>query len=70
MKSLGNVVSVSKGKLVVKTSEPLKAGHKIFDESGNFVGNVLEFFGPTEKPYVLVSPKKNADHYLGKELFG
>lgn len=69
MKSVGKVVSLSAGKLVVRTEEPLKAGSKVFDESGNFVGNVLEYFGPTDRPYVLVSPKKKADHYLGKELF-
>ena len=77
MKSIGNVVSISDGKLVVKTKEVLKRkdplvlkpGTKVFDESGNFVGIVHEYFGPTDKPYVLISPKKKPDQYLGRELF-
>ena len=77
MKSIGNVVSISNEKLVVKTKDilkrkdhvVLKPGTKVFDEGGNFVGIVHEYFGPTDKPYVLISPKKKPDQYVGKELF-
>jgi rRNA processing protein Gar1 len=75
MKMLGKVVSISNGKLVVKMSshiaagKDIRTGEKVFDETGNFVGNILEYFGPTEKPYVLVSSKKKPENYEGKEVF-
>jgi rRNA processing protein Gar1 len=69
MKSLGEVKSISGNKLVLRTDDVLKIGTKIFDEHGNFVGNVVEYFGSTKHPYVLVSPKKSPDRYSGKELF-
>ena len=69
MKSLGHVISISKGKLLIRTERKLREREKIFDESGNFVGTVLEIFGPVERPYVLISPKKEPTHYMGKELF-
>lgn len=70
MKSLGKVVSISNGKLVLKTDDLVKVGTKIFDEHGNFVGNAIEYFGPTLGPYILISPKKRPEPYLGKEMFG
>lgn len=70
MKLLGKVTSISDGKLVLKTDDLVKIGAKVFDERGNFVGNVIDYFGPTMGPYLRVSPKKGPDQYLGKELFG
>ena len=69
MKIIGKVVSISDGKLVVRADDLVKPGTKIFDESGNFVGIAVDYFGLTKKPYLMISPKKKADHYLGKELF-
>lgn len=70
MKSLGKVVSLSNGKLVLKTDKLVKIGAKVFDEHGTFIGTVVDFFGPTLGPYLLVSPKKKPEPFLGKELFG
>ncbi len=70
MKKLGRVVSVSNDKLVLKTEELLKIGTKVFDEEGKFVGNVIDYFGPTMGPYVLVSPKRDPVKFVGKELYG
>lgn len=69
MKSIGKVVSISGGKLVVRADDVVRPGTKVFDESGNFVGNAIDYFGLTKKPYLLVSPKKRPDQYMGKELF-
>jgi rRNA processing protein Gar1 len=75
MKPIGKVVSISNGKLIVKTNKAhkpdkeLRTGEKVFDDSGNFVGNIHEYFGPTKNPFLIISPKKNADHYQGRELF-
>ena len=70
MKKLGRVVSLSDDKLVLKTEELIKIGAKVFDEEGKFVGNVIDYFGPTVGPYVLVSTKREPSQYVGKELFG
>lgn len=70
MKSLGKVVSLSNGKLVLKTDSLVKIRSKVFDEKGDFVGIVAEYFGPAMGPYLLVSPKKKPEPYVGKELFG
>lgn len=70
MKSLGKVVSLSNGKLVLKTDSLVRIGSKVFDEKGDFVGIVTEYFGPTMGPYLLISSKKKAEPYVGKELFG
>ncbi len=70
MKRLGRVVSISDDKLVLKTEQLVKIGAKVFDEEGKFVGNVIDYFGPTVGPYVLVSPKRDPTKYMGKELFG
>jgi rRNA processing protein Gar1 len=70
MRKLGRVVSLSGDKLVLKTDKLVKIGAKIFDEQGKFVGNAIDYFGPTMGPYILVSPKRDAGEYVGKELFG
>lgn len=70
LKSLGKVVSLSEGKLVLKTDSAVKVGSKVFDEQGKFVGNVLDYFGPLNGPYLLISPKRRTDALLGKQLYG
>ena len=69
MKSIGKVVSISEGKLVVRADDVVKPGTKVFDESGKFVGLALDYFGLTKKPYLLISPKKQPEPYMGRELF-
>jgi len=70
MKSLGKVVSLSEGKLVLKTDSLVKIGSKVFDERGNFVGIVEGYFGPVMGPYLLIGPKGTGNRYLGKQLYG
>lgn len=69
MKSLGRVVSMSEGKLVLKTDKLVKLGSKIYDEQGRHIGTVIDYFGPTRGPYLLISPIKAAEPLQGKELF-
>lgn len=70
LKSLGKVVSISEGKLVLKTDAMIKVGGKVFDEQGIQIGTIVDYFGPVGGPYVLVSPKKTPEPYVGRELFG
>ncbi|MBI4214897.1 hypothetical protein HY546_02790 [archaeon] len=69
MKSLGKVVSVSEGKLVLKTDKLVKLGSKMYDERSRFIGTVVDYFGPTMGPYLLVSAKKGGEALVGKQLF-
>ncbi|MBS3060853.1 MAG: hypothetical protein J4432_05095 [DPANN group archaeon] len=70
MKKLGVVKSINEGKLVLKTEKLVKIGAKIYDEEGAFVGTVIDYFGPTMGPYLLISPKKAPEPFYGKDLYG
>jgi len=69
MRNLGRVVSISNGKLVLKTDKLVKMGSEVFDDAGRHVGTVVDYFGPTMGPYLLISPKKDPNAFLGKELY-
>ncbi|MBI1973349.1 hypothetical protein HYS54_00905 [Candidatus Micrarchaeota archaeon] len=69
MKMLGKVVSMSDNKLVLKTDKLVKLGSKVYDERQRFIGNVIDYFGPTMGPYLLVSAKRGGESLVGKELF-
>ncbi len=70
MKRIGRAVSISDGKLVVKTERLVKIGSEVFDDAGRHIGTVVDYFGPTMGPYVLVSPKKDPAPLVGQELYG
>ena len=69
MKLLGKVVSMNEGKLVLKTDKLVKLGSKVYDERSRHIGTVVDYFGPTMGPYLLVSAKRDGDMLVGKELF-
>ena len=70
MKKLGRVVSVSDGKLVLKTEELVKLGAEVYDDGERHIGTVIDYFGPTMGPYLLISTKKDAGQLVGEELYG
>ena len=71
MRRLGTVVSVSEGKLVLKTEKLVKIGSRTYNEKEIYVGTVIDFFGPTDGPYVLVSPEsREPGEFIGEELYG
>ena len=70
MKNVGRVVSVLDGKLVLKSKELVKIGAELYDASERHVGTVVDYFGNTMGPYVIVSPKKDAGMLVGEELYG
>jgi rRNA processing protein Gar1 len=69
MKHLGTVIQIKKNGLVVQVDQLPKIAEKVFDDKENFVGNVIEFFGPTKKPFVIVSTKHDPEKYRGEKLF-
>jgi rRNA processing protein Gar1 len=70
LEKLGRVVSISDGKLVLKTDELIKLGSEVYDDSKRHVGTVVDYFGPTMGPYLLVSPKKDPGKLVGEFLYG
>lgn len=70
MKKLGRVVSLTDGKLVLKSKELVKIGSEVYDSAERHVGTVVDYFGNTLGPYVIVSPKKDAGMLVGEELYG
>jgi rRNA processing protein Gar1 len=70
MKKLGRIVSVTDGKLVLKSKELVRIGAEVYDSSERHVGTVVDYFGNTLGPYVIVSPKKDAGMLVGEEIYG
>jgi len=69
MQKLGRVVQIHEEKLVLKTDKLVKIGSRVYDDKERWVGTVIDYFGPTMGPYLLVSPKKEAASLVGKELY-
>lgn len=73
MKKLGRVVSFDEKKIVLKTDELVKIGSEVYDEGERHVGTVIEYFGPTMGPYVIIGTKmnkKDVKFLVGKTLYG
>ena len=70
MKKLGRIVSKQKKRLVLKTDELVKIGARIFDEKGILIGHAIDYFGPVDKPYIIIKPTRDAEHLIGKEVYG
>lgn len=60
---------MSDGKLVIKTDELIKLGSEVYDDSNRHVGTVVDYFGPTMGPYMLVSAKKDPGKLVGEYLY-
>jgi len=69
MKLLGRVSSIHDGKLIIKCSIQLKKGKDIYDDGGEFAGDVIDWFGPVKEPYLVISTKKDPERYLGEKLY-
>jgi len=69
MRKIGRVVSISEKKLVLKTDKLVKMGSEVFDDGGRHVGTVIDYFGPTMGPYLLISPKRDPNPFVGKDLY-
>lgn len=57
MERVGTVVRTAQGQLVLEAaSETLPVGTTVETASLETAGEVIEYFGPVEEPYVLVAP--------------
>ena len=68
MDLLGKVVQVLEDKVVVEVSQLPKLRKKVYDKKEKFVGTVVDYFGPTKKPFVVVSTKIHVK--VGDNLYG
>ncbi len=71
MKKLGRIISKQKKRVVLKTDHLVKLGARIFDEKGILIGHAVDYFGPVDKPYVIIRPRRGEPEKLvGKEVYG
>ena len=70
MKKLGRIVSKEKKKIVLKTDKLVKIGTEVYDSGERHIGTVIDYFGPVDGPYLLISTKKDADKMIGMEIYG
>ena len=70
MRKLGRIVSKEKKKIVLKTDKLVKIGTEVYDESERHIGTVIDYFGPVNGPYLLISTTKDAEKLIGREIYG
>jgi len=73
MRRLGSVSRTAQGLLILRAPDDAvpDIGTEAVDESLDAVGRVVDVFGPTERPYVAVSPDDGvaAARLLGEKLY-
>jgi len=73
MNRIGEVVRVSQGSVVVRSSDDSapEIGTPVVDETLAEVGRAVDVFGPVERPYVAVSPADGIvlANLLGEKLY-
>jgi RNA-binding protein len=73
MNRIGEVVRVSQGSVVVRSSDESapEIGTPVVDERLAEVGRAVDVFGPVERPYVAVSPAEGVEPptLLGEKLY-
>ncbi|QLD88084.1 H/ACA RNA-protein complex protein Gar1 [Natronomonas salina] len=73
MKRVGEVVRTAQGLAVVRCpdEEHPDVGDRVVDQDLDDVGEVVDVFGPVDRPYVAVSPADGVvlPNLLGKKLY-
>ena len=65
MRVLGRALHVGSRGLVARGDSAPNVGQKVLDSSENYVGRVLDVFGPVNTPYFVIRPVSGvsrADH--------
>jgi len=59
MRRVGTVVRLAQGLVVVRADDEAhpELGAEVVDEALDVVGEVVDVFGPVERPYVAVTPE-------------
>ena len=63
MERLGTVIRIAGNLLVVSaaSTDPAPIGATAIDESLDTVGRVVDVFGPTDSPYLAISPSASVE---------
>jgi len=73
MRRIGTVARTAQGLAVVRCDDATHPdiGTSAVDESLSAVGRVVDVFGPTDRPYVAVTPADSVDpvSLLGQKLY-
>ncbi len=71
MKKAGKLLHVTPSGGVVRFEVEPKMGQPVFDREGKRVGNVIDIFGPTQRPYVKIKPASGVrlEELVGKYVY-
>ena len=51
----------NRGNLIARSKKTPKEGARVLDQKRDFIGTVVSIFGPAEKPYLVIRPKKGSE---------
>ena len=61
----GKVVNIdNRGNLIARSKRTPKEGARVLDKKRDFIGTVVSIFGPAEKPYLVIRPKKGCENRM------
>ena len=71
MKRAGEVVRVAQGLAIVRCPDEAHPdiGTELTDQELATVGQVVDVFGPVERPYLAVDPRSEPTGLLGSRLY-
>lgn len=74
MKRLGTALHVVQKRLIVRSDgseEMPRVNSWVVDQKMNRIGKVFDIFGPVERPYIIVRPRKGVDAaaHVGRKLY-
>lgn len=62
-------VSPSSGNLILKVTENVHIGDKVYAKNGKEIGWIYDVFGSVKNPYISVTLKKNITKIVGETIF-
>jgi RNA-binding protein len=58
----GLVVNIdNRGNLIARSKKTPKEGARVFDKTRDNIGTVVSIFGPADKPYLVIRPRKGSE---------
>ncbi|NHV45404.1 MAG: hypothetical protein HA493_02030 [Candidatus Verstraetearchaeota archaeon] len=70
LQKIGKIINISKSNLVtIKAYSLVKPGSRILSKNGNYLGIVVDVFGPIHSPYISVKPENIKDIVIGSEVY-
>ena len=58
----GMIINIdNRGNLIARSKKTPKEGARVLDKMRDEIGIVVSIFGPAEKPYLVIRPKKGSE---------